>query len=504
MPKPKPLPMPNGLLLGILILSLSSTTLALGWRSPKPKHVDGFLNEASRSSPSSLHAGRAIPGIYATAMSDLQELESEPLCHRIAARMLVNNCQLLDGQNDATVMTSTGRAARDFVDFFAASLAICDLERANFEIPSSCRKFRESVLASLPAPTKPELHVTTPEIDNCLEGLAQSDSAWSTWISYRHKALGFCEAARADGEKDHHISLHRKLASILERLTNEAEVELQSRLNQFGQVLRESSDDAKSLTTHVARFNASLLTLERLITESILTKSKELESILQKSMGEARSLQQLMEVVLQRMDAREETGVRKFENALEVAVTQINSDARVATDMLAAVAISSLTLQAQLEKSESQVSSVIRQQEQVQEGMEQLSRLAEQVTDRHKAHEEMLKMAHNETNHILLLLEATSFSVAGLRKSFSDLGSASWWPYVICPAASLVFGSYGLQPSIARNLLLLGAGEIAGFFMVFANIHGSKVWEHLFYFETFASRKDNTNETANDQYTASL
>lgn len=114
---------------------------------------------------------------------------------------MVGNCQLLDGQNEATVLTDTGRAARDFVDFFAASLAICDLERANFDIPAPCYKFRETVLAELPAPSKPRLHVATAEIDKCLEGLARSDSAWSTWVSYRHKALRFCEAARAENEK---------------------------------------------------------------------------------------------------------------------------------------------------------------------------------------------------------------------------------------------------------------------------------------------------------------
>lgn len=142
-----------------------------------------------------------LPNVYATALEELQELESEPLCHRIAARLLVNNCQLLDGQDEATVHTDSGRAARDFVDSYAASLAICDLERGSFIIPSSCTKFRESTLATLPSPLEPHLHVTTPEIDGCLEGLAQSDSAWNTWVSYRHKALRFCEAARADNEK---------------------------------------------------------------------------------------------------------------------------------------------------------------------------------------------------------------------------------------------------------------------------------------------------------------
>lgn len=160
-------------------------------------------------SPSRIIHSASIPGIdtsklpamYATALNELQELESEPLCHRIAARLLVNNCQLLDGRDEATVLTDSGRAARDFVDSYAASLAICDLERGSFTIPSACSKFQEPTLARMSPPTKPQLHVTTAEIDSCLEGLAQSDSAWNTWVSYRHKALRFCEAARADNEK---------------------------------------------------------------------------------------------------------------------------------------------------------------------------------------------------------------------------------------------------------------------------------------------------------------
>lgn len=148
-----------------------------------------------------------LPALYSMALNELQELESEPLCHRIAARLLVNNCQLLDGRDDETILTDSGRAARDFVDSYAASLAICDLERGSFAIPSACSKFQESTLARIAPPTKPQLHVTTAEIDDCLEGLAQSDSAWNTWVSYHHKTLRFCEAARADNEKGRYTGI---------------------------------------------------------------------------------------------------------------------------------------------------------------------------------------------------------------------------------------------------------------------------------------------------------
>lgn len=113
----------------------------------------------------------------------------------------MNNCQLLEGKDEATVLTDSGRKIRDFVDSYAASLAICDLERGRFAIPAECAKLQEPTLSQLPIQNTAHLHVTTAEIDSCLSGLGASDSAWNTWVSYRHKALRFCEAARADNDK---------------------------------------------------------------------------------------------------------------------------------------------------------------------------------------------------------------------------------------------------------------------------------------------------------------
>ncbi len=139
--------------------------------------------------------------LYAAALKELESLESQPLCHRIAARLLVNNCHLLHGHDETVELADTGRLTRDFVDSYAAGLAICDLERGSFAIPRECTKFREPTLANLEVAKTPHLHVSTIEIDKCLEGLAQSDSSWNTWISYRHKAVRFCEIAKSDNEK---------------------------------------------------------------------------------------------------------------------------------------------------------------------------------------------------------------------------------------------------------------------------------------------------------------
>lgn len=148
-----------------------------------------------------LKSGSHLSEIYTTALSELQALESKPLCHRVAARLLVGNCQLIDGKDEATILTDSGRKIRDFVDAYAASMAICDLERGSIKIPATCEKFREPTLAQLPLHDQAQLHVTTREIDFCISGLGEASSTWSTWISYREKTLKFCEAARADQEK---------------------------------------------------------------------------------------------------------------------------------------------------------------------------------------------------------------------------------------------------------------------------------------------------------------
>ena len=116
---------------------------------------------------------------YEMTLQELRQLESEPFCHRIAARLLVNNCELLEGKDEATVLTDSGRQIRDFVDSYAASLAICDLERGSFIIPRECANFREAVLSHLPLGNTASLHVTSDEIDSCLAGLGASDSAWN-------------------------------------------------------------------------------------------------------------------------------------------------------------------------------------------------------------------------------------------------------------------------------------------------------------------------------------
>ncbi|KAM3480235.1 hypothetical protein MY5147_001300 [Beauveria neobassiana] len=187
-----------------LTLQLTKIVCGFSWNAQKALHphraaYDGQTDEIDAAPPPRYRF--KSDNIYSVALQELESLESQPLCHRIAARLLVNNCHLLHGQDETVELANTGRLTRDFIDSYAAGLAICDLERGSFVIPRECAKFREPALTKIEVGKTPYLHVSTVEIDKCLEGLAQSDSSWNTWISYRHKAVRFCEVAKSDNDK---------------------------------------------------------------------------------------------------------------------------------------------------------------------------------------------------------------------------------------------------------------------------------------------------------------
>ncbi|EAQ91634.1 hypothetical protein CHGG_03569 [Chaetomium globosum CBS 148.51] len=199
----------RSLILALLVLCINGFT----WGNGRSGRAVPTLDK-----PDELPSSSRLPNIYAVALTELQELELHPLCHRVAARLLVNNCELVDGKDEATILTDSGQKVRDFVDSYAASLAICDLERGNFVIPAECAKFREPSLSQIAIRNEPQLHVSSGEIGLCLAALAASDAAWNTWVSYRHKALRFCEAARADHEKDLDLALRQSSKSIKDGL----------------------------------------------------------------------------------------------------------------------------------------------------------------------------------------------------------------------------------------------------------------------------------------------
>lgn len=105
-----------------------------------------------------------------------------------------------------------------------------------------------------------------------------------------------------------------------------------------------------------------------------------------------------------------------------------------------------------------------QRQNTIEKGMDRLLTTTEALSTKFEDHASLLKQANNITNDILDSLEETAAVATQMNESFFTTATTrSWWPFVVFPTASLVMGSYGLPPSIFRNLGLLALGEAIGF-----------------------------------------
>ncbi|KAM0223956.1 hypothetical protein ACHAQD_003035 [Fusarium lateritium] len=418
-----------------------------------------------------LQSEKRLSNAYTTAIQELQELESEPLCHRNAARLLVNNCHLLDGQDDAKIHIDSGRAARDFVDSYAASLAICDLERGSFRIPGACSKFRESSLAALPITTVPQLHVSTVEIDECLEGLAQSDSAWNTWVSYRHKALRFCDAARADHKKDENVLLYQRITKILARLTHDIEADMEARFQSLNRAFDAASRSVDNMGPQVRHIQTEMEKASRTLRHELRHAVQDSRDIVQSSLKDIQALHDLLELLILSVQEKTADIASSYEVALQTSTGKLNNEVEVLMTALGVAVGSSVTLRNQMEITESRNQDIMNKQEKIEanipahysKGMGRLEELADDLLVKYENHESRLDQALRKSNQVLDILDATAASATGLQGYvFGGFGLSRLWPYIFCPILSLAMGSYGLSPSLGRNLWLIGIGELMG------------------------------------------
>ncbi|KAK1771731.1 hypothetical protein QBC33DRAFT_554898 [Phialemonium atrogriseum] len=449
--------MVRGLALAFGILLLFASPTAAFWASEKKASPVGRRSEI-------LNSNSPLPSIYAIALSELQELESEPLCHRVAARLLVSNCQLLDGKDEATVLTDSGRQLRDFIDSYAASLAICDLERGRFSIPSECAKFRESSLSLLSPNYEPTLHVSSKEIDLCLSALGTSDSAWNTWVSYRHKALRFCEAARADNEKARSVQLYQRLTRVIAKLAEGVEAELQKRMADLDNRARRASESMDQLNPQIDQLREGLAKVEEYLSRDMRQAVKESSEAIKDGLGQAEDLHQALAIMLKTILEGNSQVAVAHEQSLELATNRANDEMGGLMAVIAGAVASSATLQNQIEISRLQAAELETRQGAVEEGLNRLIEASEALSTKYNHHSYLLRQAGNITEDILdSLVEAASTASSVNQSLFKASISTSWWPYIVCPTVALVMGSYGLPPSAFRNLGLIAFGELVGF-----------------------------------------
>ena len=141
------------------------------------------------------------PKTYSKAINELKRLEDEPLCHRMAARLLINNCRGLEDIDEHNYQAKSSLLQRTHMESFACSLTVCDMERARSSIPEQCSQYTSSSLFRAARDVNSKLEVSPSQVQDCLAGLNKDPNLWSTFLDNRKTALLFCSAARADIDK---------------------------------------------------------------------------------------------------------------------------------------------------------------------------------------------------------------------------------------------------------------------------------------------------------------
>ncbi|KAI5918019.1 hypothetical protein F4810DRAFT_693995 [Camillea tinctor] len=448
----------------IMVLVLAHGNFAsgfpwLGEINPQPARE----HAASRSASQLLRAGLQSSSVYESALDELQQLETQPLCHRIAARLLVNNCQLLEGKDEATVLTDSGRQIRDFVDSYAASLAICDLERGSFVIPQECANFRESALSQLSLQATSHLHITPQEIDACLSGLGTSDSAWNTWISYRHKALRFCEAARVDNDRAQNILVFQRLVKIMNKLTDDLDAKYDTHMADMDLKIKKAGKNIDNLSPQIEHIRKSLDSVEKMLSGRLAHSLQKSTDIINAGTDHAADLQRTLKIMLEGVMNTYAQSALVHEDSLAVMRVRTEAEINMLMAAMTGALASTATLQNQIETSINQASQLESRQDSLEQGIQKLIDITENLSTQYNNHTSLLQQAQIKATDILYILEDTAASATIVGDSFLKHSPTAWWPYIWCPAVSLVMGSYGLPPSALRNLGLFTLGEAIGY-----------------------------------------
>ncbi|KAH7029502.1 uncharacterized protein B0I36DRAFT_244012 [Microdochium trichocladiopsis] len=388
------------------------------------------------------------------ASGEILALDAEPVCHTVAARFLANNCQVLEGKDDASVLTDSGRHIRDFLESYAVSLAICDLERGNKTIPAECTMFRESSLVQFPVQTTAHLHVTSDEIQACLSTFASSAVVWGTYISHKQNALRFCEAAMSENSRAQSIRLFQRVTQIMGAMVEFFDTTWEKHLSSIVAAVQQAvAEQLNSLTAGLARVQEGLQLSNDYITHKLQVSLEGLGlSVLNVERGLEEMLRNLTVVAIQSQADAEEAyqhALKTFNEEASLAILAVAAEARKS---VAEMGRELLNLGTQ-EVTKSRMA-------ELEEGIYNSSAMVESQSLRIKDNNQQLSKVRKATSKINDDLKEAMSSASDIGSSLSTrFFSSPLWSVGWFSIASLILGSYGLPPSMIRNGGLVAFGK---------------------------------------------
>ena len=145
-------------------------------------------------------------GVYFQALNLLDSMKSAPSCNRVAASVLLDSCQSIDGST-----TSAESSLEDVRSIYAAKLAMCEIVSAGSVVPSECKPVQavdansktRAQNAEANGKTKPRAanHLEPRHLRQCLQSLESRPQWWTSYSNNRQNAMVMCQAVRTDVEK---------------------------------------------------------------------------------------------------------------------------------------------------------------------------------------------------------------------------------------------------------------------------------------------------------------
>ncbi|RDW75056.1 hypothetical protein BP6252_06198 [Coleophoma cylindrospora] len=428
-------------------LSTSVGLTCLGDHDPQPNLLkfdpSGLLDSTSRK-----------PEIYTKALLELKRLEEEPLCHRIAAQLLMKNCQGLDTLSDDGYQFNSVQIQRHHVESFAASLAICDLERGRFKIPDACSLFTSSILLSTLQTGSSGLDVSPEQVGECLEALGQHHSHWSTWLSYRDKALLFCRAARIDIDKDQAILLHKQLVQVMASLADAMERDLQALKEAMADHIVATDSYFDGIMVHAEFLKSKVLQTFNSFSANIEDISSSVDAATRSCKDVERVTKNISEMVIANSADLAAAHKESMEQQSQVTKSHLSQLATLANEMESSLGRAGITTEMILEM----LMATYEQQQAIYHDIEFMLARSKNVTDFLIEHGENVEMISLVASDIHEKLGKTALSL----KQTSRSSTGGLAVLVFSSLVTLMTGNYGLPPSLARNAGLLITGLAIG------------------------------------------
>ncbi|KAF8864833.1 hypothetical protein BDZ45DRAFT_494583 [Acephala macrosclerotiorum] len=464
----------------VILMVLSGTALTYSpWRTrnqvPTASNGDSFRSEGNfdlldaklpnesddKFNPSELLDFKARkPEAYNSALKTLQELEQKPICYRMAAQLLMDNCRGVEENDASGNQFDSSHIRRHHVESFANGLTMCDAERAKWVIPEACSPFESFALYRAARDKHSRLDVSHKQVGDCIEALGQHSSAWTTWVSARNQAVTICRAARLDIDKDQAISLHKHLIELMQQFTNDLDEDLAKLKENLVTGSQEAKSFVDNLVNQAESGKARLQDVFDSVSDDVKGVGSTINAIRESGNDVMRMFKLSMQTVIQgnaEMAAEQEQALTSVTNSLQQRVGGINV-------VVGETGASVLAIQDALQQLIPMVMTLHERQDALEQKAQAALSAVINATELLQSHSQNLHQASAKASDINENLNKAVITAQTWRDTLSVSSAMPDWALrVICPLTTLVLGNFGIaSPTIGSNLMLFIGGFMAG------------------------------------------